>query len=478
MKKVINIILEEIQNFHDCLLNESISDIMYHFTYAHKLYGILKSNEILLSPSFINPSDSKSKNLYFLSLSTSRSLRVGFGASMGTNQVARLTMNGRALNQNYKSQAVDYWGHTRDPKKSEVDNMSRYDELEERILTDKDKIEPANRYISVIEILNPDTNQASALKKLCDDLNIKFYAYDNADYFNGSIKTKAINVEALEGEIDASSVGIKSDLFEIIAYLTFKDDELKQKIYSTLTKSNIDIESIKKRVDEIQESKLNYYLRVGDDFHITDLGNSIRATLHNNQSSTNKIMRYVIREFGIDMKKNNITSIKAYLNYKVWKGKKPQKQFNEEFNNKILIFINKKYQDELKELKEYRYWGQVGDEYYDNIYDYPPIKNLLDSKIEQLKKFYSKYILNNNDMFKYSFYIGSDEATKELNLGRFSDDKYDPQFDSVLNGVDGGNRGREGNDLVQTLRFIIQDVNSFTDDEIQKIQTEYQNQFK
>lgn len=474
--KILDIILEEIQYFHNNMLNESISDVMYHFTDVQKLYNILKTNEILLSPSFINPSDTKSKNLYFLSLGTSRSLGAGYGASMGTNQVARLTMNGRALNQNYTSQAVDYWGHTRDPKKSNVRDVSRYDELEERILTDKDRIKPANKYISVVEILNADPKHASTIKKLCDDLNIEFYAYDDINNFSNSVKTKALNVEPVEGEIENSSRTYSSDLIDTIAYLTFKDDELKQKIYNTLTKFDVDLEHIKNKVDEIQESKLKYYLSYDDDRTVTDLTNSINATLHNNQNSTDKVMRYVIREFGIDMKKNNVTSIKEYLRYKVWKGKKTQKQFNEELNDKVLNFVDNAYQEEMNKVKEYRYYAEVGSDSYDNVFDYPPIKNLLDSKVGQLKKFYSNYILNNNDMFKYNFYINSQEANKELNLGDAHDENYDPQFDTVLNGVDANDFN--ASDLTRILKYLIYDVDSFSDDEIKKIQNEYQNQFK
>jgi hypothetical protein len=46
------------------------------------------------------------------------------------------------------------------------------------------------------------------------------------------------------------------------------------------------------------------------------------ADVHNMRSSSNEFDRYLIKELGMDMKRNNVNSIKGYLNYKVWKGKK------------------------------------------------------------------------------------------------------------------------------------------------------------
>jgi hypothetical protein len=63
--------------------------------------------------------------------------------------------------------------------------------------------------------------------------------------------------------------------------------------------------------------KLNYYLRNGSEFYINDFASSMSADVHNMRSSSNEFDRYLIKELGMDMKRNNVNSIKGYLNYKV-----------------------------------------------------------------------------------------------------------------------------------------------------------------
>jgi hypothetical protein len=43
---------------------------------------------------------------------------------------------------------------------------------------------------------------------------------------------------------------------------------------------------------------------------------SMSADVHNMRSSSNEFDRYLIKELGMD-KRNNVNSIKGYLNYKV-----------------------------------------------------------------------------------------------------------------------------------------------------------------
>jgi hypothetical protein len=50
------------------------------------------------------------------------------------------------------------------------------------------------------------------------------------------------------------------------------------------------------------------------EFYINDFASS--ADVHNMRSSSNEFDRYLIKELGMDMKRNNVNSIKG-LNYKV-----------------------------------------------------------------------------------------------------------------------------------------------------------------
>ena len=156
MKKIIKQLLRE------NLLTEMVSDITYHFNYLNRTEQILKSNKINLAAAFGSYSDKiiNKNKLFFLSTTSSRSSNVGYAASLPKRDLVRITLNGRLLNQNYKSTRVDYWNRPKDPKdpmyntngvlgtgKSFYRNISRQDELEDRFISDKDEIKPANKYI-------------------------------------------------------------------------------------------------------------------------------------------------------------------------------------------------------------------------------------------------------------------------------------------------------------------------------------------
>jgi hypothetical protein len=311
------------------------------------------------------------------------------------------------------------------------------------------------------------------LSDQCKKLNIAFYSYDDANSFNGSVKNRSLDVTTSSGSTtDNKKQGSMRDLAEIVAYLTYRDDELKNKILGELSRQIPDTyEQVKERINKTQNEKLSYYLRAGDERSITDLSNSINATLHNNMKTTNNVIRYAIREFGLDMKKNKTNSLKDYLNYKVWKGMKTQNQYNVEFNENVLNFIDETYKTEFNRIKEYRYSGDVNGEYYENLLDYQPIINLLNNKILQLKKFNSNYILSNNDMYHYIYGIGSNYSNEELKLK----DGQDPEFNNVLKNVDGD---IDVYTLTSILQNVTYDVGNYTYEEAKRIQNEYNEQFR
>lgn len=476
------------QLLRESIINEGVSDITYHFNHIGRTQEILKSNQINLSAAFGTQTDKDNNKgkLFFLSTTSSRSSDIGYAASLSKNSLVRITLNGRKIKHNYQTARVDYWQRPKDPRnglynphdeettgKGFYKNISRQDELEDRLISDKNVIKPANKYIISIEVLNTDMEDMQHTKHLCDKLGIEFYAYDNEAYFNGSIKNKSINVNSKEKKSMERSDGyIDTDM---IAYLGFKDEQLKEKIYTDLGNMGVDVDSIKPTVETRIKEKLNYYLRTEDDFYLKDFANSMASNVHNKRSSANEIDRYLIRQLGLDMKKNNVSSVLEYLRYKVWKGKKTQKMYNKELNEKILNFIDAS----LKENLDYynitsNKTLEVNNVYYENLLQYEPISKFLNKFITELKKYYSDYILNNNDMFKYSYTLARGYVIKALNLDKKTlMDILNP----IFNDIEWTSNDVTSEEFFNVIYYLLSDLDRYQYDEIKKLQQEEREQW-
>ena len=128
--------------FEGCnALFESVSSIVYHVTHVSNLEKILKDNQFILSSSLSNEADMRQAHKKFFYLSVSR-IKYGGYALHKDSLDANIVLDGDKLNQNYEGISVDYWGHR--------DNR---DESEDRILSTKQIIKPASKYIKEIHII-------------------------------------------------------------------------------------------------------------------------------------------------------------------------------------------------------------------------------------------------------------------------------------------------------------------------------------
>jgi hypothetical protein len=165
----------------------------------------------------------------------------------------------------------------------------------------------------------------------------------------------------------------------------------------------------------------------------------------------------------LDMKRNKAKNIKEYITYKIWKGKKTQNDFNKEFNDKIQKLIDKTYSNELKE-KIYSYYDENGN-YHNNIFEYKPIKNILDEYVSKIKNYCSNYILKNDDMFKYSYVLSSNEL-KKLLIGineKIKDIIYDYEKVST-------------DDIKSVIQNIIWEIDNIYYNEIKTIRDQFDDQ--
>jgi len=164
------------------LLQERISDTVYHITLTMHLYSILKNNEFILTPTLSGSEYKYSKNKFYY-LSTARSKYNSYFKGMITNyaNVSILVLDGNKLNNKYSGFAMSYFNND--------------DETEDRIISNKPTIPNAKSYIKEIHIkkTNTDINLAfiNAIKKIKD--NIPVYIYENIDDFKKLNKTRSIN---------------------------------------------------------------------------------------------------------------------------------------------------------------------------------------------------------------------------------------------------------------------------------------------
>lgn len=118
-------------------LNETVTDIVFHYTLLDNFFKILTTDRFMTSVAFATFADKKLNKgkLYFFS--TARTKTGAYGSNRGWQDVC-LVLDGQKLSQRYKGVAVDYWGR---------DYGARSFESEDRIITDKPFIEKASSYI-------------------------------------------------------------------------------------------------------------------------------------------------------------------------------------------------------------------------------------------------------------------------------------------------------------------------------------------
>jgi hypothetical protein len=388
-------------------------------------------------------------------------------------------MNGRELNKNYKSKHVDYWQYPR--TKEITQNGGSYDEMEERIISDKNKIAPASRYISSIEIFINDAQIKNyhIVKQLADKLNISCYFYNNGRDFNFSLKKNAIelpvdngqddnyNPNYTEEELKHKSLMLISKLAPLASY---GDEDIKNKIMEYAKANGFDINRVAQIIDERIKTLKYSYLGSPQEYMMRELELVTNAEISNSRSTSDEFMRYVIKLIGYDMKKRGIKTVKDYIWYKAYIGKKTQKQFNEELYKATMNVIDKNYSEQINELRD-RSWIDTQEEYHDGnvIQVVPEVKIQLDKLIMQIKKYYKDKILTNDDMFKYSFYLAFGEIKQYLNLKEID-------YEFAKDSIDYENSNLDKYDLERVISYTLAYTSDFVMDQIKVIQDEWMTQ--
>ena len=103
-----NLIKESLDKF---LMKEALSSKVYHFTSIKSAFNILKTNEMFCQSSLATSSDDYSdKYKFYISFTRVKSPKEGFGYnSYKSSSFARIEFDGDKLNNNFSGRPVDYW---------------------------------------------------------------------------------------------------------------------------------------------------------------------------------------------------------------------------------------------------------------------------------------------------------------------------------------------------------------------------------
>lgn len=392
-----------------------------------------------------------------MSFSRSKSIVQGYGNKFRFSGAARIKVDGQKLSQNYKVKSVDYWQY---PKTPDMMKQLSGDEMEDRVVSDNNEIPNANKYIISIDILiEPDKTVNQKLIDLAKNLGIELYFFNNEKDFSYGLPKRTVTPNIDSGSDEDSVNEYTFDLDIIIGAVTYKNPNKYEEVL------NIIGGQWKEKIDKYH-SKLDYYLRPNDDYYLSDLTSSLNSAIHNARSNSNKLLRYAIKEFGSDMKKNNIKSIKDYLKYKLYLGKKTQEDYNKELNNKIQDIIDDTFKKEVSNLN-YSVYTQT--ETYENLFQFQPAKEFIINKLKEIKKYVADYVLNNENMFRNSYLLSSSEIKDVLDL---KDDNYEAnRVANLLEDV-------HSNEILRPLQMIVWNIDDFYYDEVKRMQEEEMEQWR
>ena len=175
-------------------INESSNRILFHFTDGGALKNILESNTLTATVVGGSRADVEKNDgyPYMVSFSTSGSGAVGYGRSL-SKWAGKVTLEFDAskLRNLGKIVAVDYWRSIRNAATDlSLEDKTRYDEQEERLLLNKPQIHDISKYITDIYYYVGDIKDEkwvdvfNACWGIATARNINFWPFEDEGSYN------------------------------------------------------------------------------------------------------------------------------------------------------------------------------------------------------------------------------------------------------------------------------------------------------
>lgn len=314
-----------ILDFNKFCMNESMSDVLYHFTRTESLVNMLRDNEINLTMAVGSRSDLDINmgRFFFLSMQTTRNSGYGYRRTLPV----MLVMDGRALNSKYKGGPVDYWQSSGNYKvKHDMD------EFEQRLVANKGTI-PFDKNVREVHVLvdessNDDMKLASAAKRHAEKMGMPIFFYnDKVAYFNNA-KGRAIDVDP-DAEDPAENDWLLRDYgaMEILGLIAGTDKGVAEKLADEIISSRFP-SMVKKHQSKTEKQSKEDIMRFFEDFAdkwrlaypsefwLQDMYSSVSADIHNARDSRNKMVRWAFEKLVTDMRRIKAKDLKDYINKK------------------------------------------------------------------------------------------------------------------------------------------------------------------
>lgn len=209
------------------LIIEGLSKKVYHFTSLYATYKILTSDTMYCQAAFAGSgADSMSNKKFYISTTRNKTPYEGFGYH--SHGGCRIELDGDKLNSNFEGKPVNYWGSSdvlnnkysyirkaekgiKHPSGEMYGDIQHHtdDEMEDRLFTNKSKIENISKYINRVDILldEKDIEEKSKFLKYAVYMSMYFrnvFLYDDEKAF--SLQTdKTIN-DKFKDYYDSSNV--------------------------------------------------------------------------------------------------------------------------------------------------------------------------------------------------------------------------------------------------------------------------------
>lgn len=313
------------------LLLEAVSPLLYHVTDLGRTVNILKEDKFRLTPAFGTGSDMEKQKgkLYFLS--TSRIKYGGYTRSLADEGYVNMELDGRKLGHNYESVNVDYWGgdfRNVAWQKGDMQQFLRYDENEERIITDDAEIKPATKYIKSLHVMvGKDVKERKKKKyKKLGDLAKKnstaIFFYTNPKHWKKQWKEKADNsVSEIFGEIEGEYEDTgRPRVYGAPSYITGAVEVFKAGSLEDLSEDG------KEMFEKLKNGSPHNFETV------------FKNKIHNNKSNPKVLdeIKFLARK----MKQEGKTSVNGLIEILSKEVKKLQKQNLDDLKRKYVSLVN------------------------------------------------------------------------------------------------------------------------------------------
>ena len=517
-----NLIKESLDKF---LMKEALSSKVYHFTSIKSAFNILKTNEMFCQSSLATSADDYSdKYKFYVSFTRVKSPKEGFGYnSYKRKSFARIEFDGDKLNNNFNGRPVDYWNNDSLTNKrkymkdvtnqkaykyvpydgndnvdaKDMNGVYKYDfkypkedsplyasfdgkiykkeqiipddiqhhvfnEIEDRIQTNKPIIENINKYITRVDILIDSDSENK------DDIvyarNLSFskwvFVYDNMNDFimqsENTVNKEIQDDDSIESRIDLrntlSTIGQSYYIELLSSYLMLltineRDTNKKFKLVSNILEDG----NLGKYKRDVIKKISSYRWGV----NIEDCITSLKVSAQNISKNPTRQGQEVLHFMTSSMRKLGYKSfIDMYRKIKEGNSKKESK-IDTESRRTFTILKTSYYKFDITDEKNVDFWyildmkERLSDRYYffENIIDEMVRNGLIDKvrggeytftkycknlahkniTLEDIDSIFGKIGLTFQDLFEM-YGITFSIETKDLNYWDFIDERVNAPF--------------------------------------------------